>query len=346
MARHTVTYFCGHDGEVDLYGPRREREDRLAWYERNRLCPDCYRERVRREREEASAKAAEANAVRGLPALEGSEKQIAWAESLRAPVAERLSRVEVADAAWATPEALEAAKDAVVLVTEEILRQTDAKWWIDRRDGGGHERPSLGELDARWVFLQIRERHLADAWFAQAEAVKAQDDARAAEDAKVVTEADLEFDEAGRWRTARVQGRTYVSYTPMGTHIESVDGRVYKVSPQRKTIFPGLYVLDRRLSEIAEDRRKRLQRERLDAEAERIRSARVVEVERTRARRANTVIRCDNGVTVEATVPRKDSDWSECVWNGNRFPHWVERGLENVFRRIGREAERIYRRGA
>jgi len=53
-----------------------------------------------------------------------------------------------------------------------------------------------------------------------------------------------------------------------------------------------------------------------------------------------------DAATVEATVPRKDSDWSECVWNGNRFPHWVERGLENVFRRIGREAERIYRRGA
>lgn len=45
MAKHEVTFSCGHNGTVVLFGNRSQRERRVAWYEREGLCPDCWRNR-------------------------------------------------------------------------------------------------------------------------------------------------------------------------------------------------------------------------------------------------------------------------------------------------------------
>lgn len=43
MAQYGVRFSCGHDGVVELFGPGKDRERKLAWYAESGLCPDCYR---------------------------------------------------------------------------------------------------------------------------------------------------------------------------------------------------------------------------------------------------------------------------------------------------------------
>lgn len=42
MAWYDVNYSCGHKGRLNLIGPGRDRESRIAWLEKEGLCPDCY----------------------------------------------------------------------------------------------------------------------------------------------------------------------------------------------------------------------------------------------------------------------------------------------------------------
>lgn len=44
--KYYVTFSCGHEGEVNLYGKAAERDIRIAWYEKKGICPDCYRDRL------------------------------------------------------------------------------------------------------------------------------------------------------------------------------------------------------------------------------------------------------------------------------------------------------------
>lgn len=43
MAKYQVTYRCGHTGTVDLFGPSKQRENKLEWLS-TQLCPDCWKE--------------------------------------------------------------------------------------------------------------------------------------------------------------------------------------------------------------------------------------------------------------------------------------------------------------
>lgn len=95
------------------------------------MCNDCYG--VKKDREAALASD-------GLPVLQGSEKQISWATTLR------MSVVSAIDTAIAELEAKRGAVEALGIdwcVAEDVIRtiktgrllQTSAKWWIDNRAG-------------------------------------------------------------------------------------------------------------------------------------------------------------------------------------------------------------------
>lgn len=144
MAWETIQHRCGHEERHQLYGPRRDREwkaKRLT----ERECEPCDTARVARERAEAAAAAEAAATAQGLPALTGSPKQVAWAETVRQALLARLDAA-CADAVGQARE-LEAegrmqfpagaadrvALAALVLQGEAVL-QTAASWWIDRRD--------------------------------------------------------------------------------------------------------------------------------------------------------------------------------------------------------------------
>lgn len=52
MAKYQIDYSCGHTAEKQLYGPNRERERFVKWAGREGSCPDCYREKKRKEARE------------------------------------------------------------------------------------------------------------------------------------------------------------------------------------------------------------------------------------------------------------------------------------------------------
>lgn len=40
-----IKYACGHEGTVQLFGPGKERERKIWWYENRCDCPECYAKR-------------------------------------------------------------------------------------------------------------------------------------------------------------------------------------------------------------------------------------------------------------------------------------------------------------
>lgn len=132
MAKYEVTYTCGHSDTIQLYGKGRDREWKLR-NEESKLCPECYKKYLTEERNRQNTEAAEANQFAGLPVLEGTESQIAWAESIRKEI---LANIEKQILSRITEEKkgeqLEA-YNRVVNSIELIKLHTNASWWIDRR---------------------------------------------------------------------------------------------------------------------------------------------------------------------------------------------------------------------
>ena len=84
------TYACGHEGAVQIYGPTKERERKKS-YIFSHLCPECEKLEIQKKRDEVNKKSMAFAAELGLPALTGSEKQIAWATTIRNEQMERVN---------------------------------------------------------------------------------------------------------------------------------------------------------------------------------------------------------------------------------------------------------------
>src|SRR5690554_156523 len=128
MAKYDVTYSCGHSDTIQLYGKTRDREWRLA-REQEKLCPECWKKYREEERAKENAKAAEANKAAGLPTLEGTEKQIAWAETIRKSMIDHVAEYYISQIADET----KAEHPEIMKGFEAMKRHTDASWWIDNR---------------------------------------------------------------------------------------------------------------------------------------------------------------------------------------------------------------------
>ena len=134
--KYSVNHICGHTETHTLYGPGKERERKLSWMETTD-CSECYQAALKIQRDAENAKAAEINQANALPTLTGSEKQIAWAETIRA---EKIAQLDELICAANTQIANGAAKadDPNVInffAWAETLRNTTASsWWIDNRN--------------------------------------------------------------------------------------------------------------------------------------------------------------------------------------------------------------------
>lgn len=134
MAKYDVTYICGHTvyNAVELFGPQSGRDWRLARL-REQPCRECLR-RIDAER------AAEHAAKHDLPALIGSDKQVAWAATIRYKTLILIDRV-LAEVG-AKPETVVALPDEARFPGEPdptvadclgwLRREDRARWWIDR----------------------------------------------------------------------------------------------------------------------------------------------------------------------------------------------------------------------
>ena len=119
MAQYIVTYKCGHTAVEQLYGKHAERENYLAYAERSKLCPECYKAAQATLQAEEAARYAVDNADYG--ALTGTEKQVSWALTIRGKLITDMQQLPIKDA------------EGLRKVQGAIARQRDAHWWIDHR---------------------------------------------------------------------------------------------------------------------------------------------------------------------------------------------------------------------
>ncbi len=136
----TITYEqCGHTETKDLSAkPAAKRAGFAKWLTRNRTCRACWRaqngksewvedkeEWLAKKRAEEDQTAADWAEHVGMPALDGTEKQVAWANRIR-------HQAMIALHSWAVQEEHAAEEfDAA----EETARTIDqARWWLDQRE--------------------------------------------------------------------------------------------------------------------------------------------------------------------------------------------------------------------
>lgn len=111
----TVTHSCGHQQSHALFGAFAADVERETRRLARRTCSACYREALAR-----SAQANDALLLElPLALLEGSDKQVSWAETIRA---KRIAALIKANGGVAP-----------------LAAQRQAKWWIDHRDAADAE---------------------------------------------------------------------------------------------------------------------------------------------------------------------------------------------------------------
>lgn len=79
MAKVWIRYSCGHEQFVQVYGTAAIRKKKIRYLERFGDCDDCIEKKRAKQVKEAQEKSFYA----GLPLLQGTPKQIAWAEQIR-----------------------------------------------------------------------------------------------------------------------------------------------------------------------------------------------------------------------------------------------------------------------
>lgn len=126
MAQYNIHHTCGHEETVQIYGTNvhGERTRKAEWLE-SKPCRDCERKAMRDEN------------LAGAAELEGSEKQVNWANDLRAKaigdIKAKLAKIDTqyiaAPQDW--KDAQRAAGEAIITA---MLAETNAKTIIDHRD--------------------------------------------------------------------------------------------------------------------------------------------------------------------------------------------------------------------
>jgi len=132
---------CGSEFRTELLGKIKDREwklDNFTW-----ICDECKTKKRQKENE----KAADEAKVNGLPELQGSEKQVAWANTIRRNRIESLKKAEFPGVFGATDEKLEifARKKAGLAVIFETL--TSATAFINSRFESIYELIRAVDLD-------------------------------------------------------------------------------------------------------------------------------------------------------------------------------------------------------
>lgn len=130
--KYDVEFSCGHIGTVTLFGKHKDREWRLEKYRENGLCEECQK----KLHDKLNAEALEEANEMGLPELSGSEKQVAWAITIRQNFINQIENENYVS---------DDAKQQVLDIMQQMLEvKTSASWWIDNRDTGS--RYLLGEF--------------------------------------------------------------------------------------------------------------------------------------------------------------------------------------------------------
>ena len=132
MAKREITMACGHAEVHNIGGPVKGRDRKAEWIADNRVCAECYKAEQDAKRKANNVAAATAAKAEGRPELVGSDKQVAWAETIREGVWVMLAEVHELVSAQ-MPEGDEAGAK-IIGVVERMQAETDAATWINNRD--------------------------------------------------------------------------------------------------------------------------------------------------------------------------------------------------------------------
>ena len=119
MAWYYGTYACGHEGRENIVGPTKNRQW-IADRKFEGLCYECYQTKLEEEREAANKEAAEKAKEMELPELTGTEKQVAWANTIRQEMIKKLE----------DHSHLKGYPDALAYMVQHKVK---ASWYIDNR---------------------------------------------------------------------------------------------------------------------------------------------------------------------------------------------------------------------
>lgn len=166
MAWYDGTYSCGCEGRTNIIGPTKNREwIRERHFEK--LCPECWGKKVIEDREIANKEAKKSAKEMELPQLQGTEKQVAWANTLRQKMIDtfekRIDSAEQKMSACTDANSLEKFK-----INVERLRKTfnfvleikvSSAWYIDTRNtdieelfrNAGKEMDAIEEFESSFV---------------------------------------------------------------------------------------------------------------------------------------------------------------------------------------------------
>lgn len=135
MAQYNVTHSCGHDQAHQLYGKNIERESKIEWFQTT-PCTECWKKeqqsKKQKEIEIAHKQTNEYLSTHSLPELNGSEKQIKWANDLRVAIISDYDKIKKVILSKNNDDPL--IPTLLVRFETELLSHTSAKWWIDNRD--------------------------------------------------------------------------------------------------------------------------------------------------------------------------------------------------------------------
>lgn len=126
MAQYNIRHTCGHEETVQIYGTNvhGERQRKAEWLE-SKPCRDCERKAMREEN------------LTGAAELTGSDKQVSWANDLRAKaigdIKAKLAKLDTQYIA-APQEWKDAQRNAGEATIAAMLAETNAKAIIDHRD--------------------------------------------------------------------------------------------------------------------------------------------------------------------------------------------------------------------
>ena len=138
MSKYEIKHSCGHITTHNIVGTNvnNEREKKAEWLA-SRVCSDCYRKQL-------ANNAAETN--KNLPQLTGSEKQIAWAESIRAKANKSISPIldQIKTNSSNNPHVAEIAASVV----DDLFNKTNSSFWIDNR---------FESFDLTWISKETKK---------------------------------------------------------------------------------------------------------------------------------------------------------------------------------------------
>lgn len=131
MAWYYGTYACGHEGRTNIIGPGKNREW-LSDRHFEKMCSECYEKHLQEEREKANKEAEEKAILMELPLLQGTEKQVAWANTLRQKMIDDFEeRIEIVTEKFkGIDEKIGELRNILNFILETKI---SASWYIDNR---------------------------------------------------------------------------------------------------------------------------------------------------------------------------------------------------------------------